>query len=101
MRPSITTVLSARPWEPALTRLATATALARVVGRAWEPATVDASSPDVVVIGVETAWLSRALVQSWQRVGRAVVGVHGRGSPAERQALAGLGVDHAIGDGDV
>ena len=101
MRPALATVLSARTWEPTLVRLARASALARVVGRAWESTTIDTSGPDVVVVGAETAWLSKALVAAWQGVGRAVVGVHRSDAPDERAAVIALGVDAAVGDDDV
>ncbi|NND84464.1 MAG: hypothetical protein HKN46_04885 [Acidimicrobiia bacterium] len=101
MRRPIATVLTARPWEEALVRLAHASALGRVVARAWEPDGVDAASPDVVVVGAETAWLGRGVVAAWQGVGRAVVGVHASDSPGERRALDDLGVDHAVAGDDI
>lgn len=95
------TVLSARPWEPALVRLARATALVRVVGRAWEPGAVDATAPTTVVVGAETAWLSAGIVAGWHRLGRTVIGVHASGSMGERATLADAGVDAIVPDDDV
>lgn len=99
MRPAVATVLSTRAWEPAFVRLARSSALARVVGRAWEADTIDAVAPEVVVVGAETGWLGRGIVDAWQRSGRSVMGVHG--SEVERRALVRVGVDQVAGDDDV
>ncbi len=101
MRPAVATVLSARPWEHGLVRLARSTALLRVVARAWEPSTIDGARPEVVVVGGETAWLSRGLVDAWHRLGRFVVGVHAAGSSSERATLTATGVDVVLPDDDV
>lgn len=101
MRPAVATVLSARPWESAFVRLARASALVRVVTRAWEPAAIDEAAPGVVVIGGETAWMSRGLIAAWRRLGRLVLGVHAAGSLAERAAILDAGADLALPDDDV
>ncbi len=101
MRPAVATVLSARPWEHGLVRLARSTAILRIVARAWDPSTIDVTRPAVVVVGGETAWLSRGLVEAWHRLGRFVIGVHAAGSTSERAALAVTGVDLVLPDDDV
>ncbi len=77
MRPAVATVLSGRPWEPRLVATARQTGRLRVVGRAYAPEDLKRfGSVESVIVGSETAWLSKELIQSWRHRGRRVVGLH-------------------------
>lgn len=96
-RPSVATVLSARPWEARLAAAARRTGLARLVGRIYEPIDLAAlPRPDWLVVGGETAWLSAARVASVRSAGTAVIGVHPSGDEPGRRALGSLGVDLVV-----
>ncbi|MEX1280250.1 MAG: hypothetical protein AB1Z55_05980 [Acidimicrobiia bacterium] len=96
-RPSVATVLSARPWEARLAAAARRTGLARLVGRIYEPIDLAAlPRPDWLVVGAETAWLSAARVASVRSAGTAIIGVHPTGDDPGREALVSLGTDLVV-----
>lgn len=72
-RPRVTTVISAHAWEPELVGHARRTGAARIVARAYRPEDVLPEITDVVVVGVETAWLSEHVVGLWHARGIATV----------------------------
>lgn len=80
MRPALTTVLSARAWEPHLAQVAADSGLVRLVGRAYSPG--DVPHCDIVVVGTETPWLTPARIAGWHRTGLVVFGVFPLGDRA-------------------
>jgi hypothetical protein len=90
MRPTVATVLSGRSWEPRLVATARQTGRLRVAGRAYAPEDLRRyGSIECVIVGSETAWLSKEFIHSWQRQGCRVVGLHPAGDQPGALLLAG------------
>lgn len=68
-RPRVVTVLTGRSWEEDVVALGRQTGTIRIVGRVYRPEEVGPLAPDVVVVGDETAWLSRDVVGLWTALG--------------------------------
>jgi len=89
IRATVATVLSGRAWEPRLVATARQTGRLRVAGRAYSPEDLGRfGSIDCVIVGSETAWLSKELIHSWQRRGCRVVGLHRVGDRPGASLLA-------------
>ena len=89
MRPAVATVLSGRAWEPRLVATARQTGRLRVVGRAYAPEDLGQfGSVECLIVGSETAWLSKELIRNWQRRGCRVVGLYPFGDRPGASLLA-------------
>lgn len=86
MRPRISTVLTARPWEPALVDAARSSGLARIVSRCADPESLDraAAGSDVVFIGTDTSWLTEERIKSLLRCNHVIGVVEGDRDPLAR-----------------
>jgi hypothetical protein len=80
-RPAVATVMSARPWEDELARMATTGARVRLVARISDPIDLAAqlSRTDVIVIGSETPWVEPWLFETAETFGTESIGVHPTG----------------------
>lgn len=80
-RPTVATVVSARPWESAFVGEATSGARLRLVARIDQPGELARVAPwlDVVVVGAETPWLEQWMPDTLARLGCSTIGVHVRG----------------------
>lgn len=99
-RPRVATVLSAREWESSFAGFARSTSLVRLVARAYEPEDLErrAGELDVVVAGVETAWVTPTAIQRWRRRGLGVLGVHPPDDRPGRRLLTTGGADEVLPD---
>lgn len=93
-RPTVATVLSARPWEARLAAAAHRSGLVRLVGRIYQPIELSRlDTPDWLVVGAETAWLDPLRIEAIRSSGTAVVGVHAEGDEPAADRLQEAGAD--------
>lgn len=92
-RPAVATVLTSHSWEEEFVSFVRDGAGLRVVARAYEPEEVIRRSPDVVLVGSETSWISPTHVRAWRRRGIRVLGLHPPGDQPGRDLLERGGAD--------
>lgn len=95
-RPAIATVLTAQPWEENLVAFVRDGAVLRIVTRAYEPEEVIRRTPDVVVVGSETSWISPTHIRAWRRRGIKVLGLHPAGDGPGRELFHLGGADAVL-----
>lgn len=93
-RPTVATVLSARPWEARLVAAAHRSGLVRLVGRIYQPIELaHLEAPDWLLVGAETAWLDPVRIEAIRAAGTAVVGLHPDGDDPAARLLEEAGAD--------
>jgi hypothetical protein len=92
-RSSVATVLTAHGWEEDFVSFVRDTAGLRIITRAYEPQEAVRRSPDVIVVGSETSWISPTYVRTWKRNGIGVVGLHPMGDEPGRRLFEDAGAD--------
>lgn len=77
-RVAVTTVITARPWEEALTEELSSAARLRLVTRVSHPVEVLRAIPasDVLIVGAETPWLESWVLDTVVSMGTATIGIH-------------------------
>ena len=80
-RPSVATVVTARPWEPAFVEVAASSARVRLVARIAEAAELARLIDrfDVLLVGAETPWWEPWIPGALDRLGHRSIGLHQEG----------------------